>query len=728
IFDEVGHPFDLRLCIQGFTADHVLSTRATYEDLDFNAGPVDAEYTRREELVIEKAGRMDGLLLWLKMELAEGEDLDVLDDDTAWLPAYFPLFDPGIEVRPGDRLALECWGALPDGGVAPDYGVRGTLIRGGTGEAVPFEFVSFHSAPAFRATPFYQRLFPTGEVPVAEDTGGALPAALKEHLRERLPEYMVPAAVVVLDALPLTPNGKVDRKALPAPEYEAADDAYVAPRNRVETLLAEIWAEVLWLDRVGVNESFFELGGDSILCIQVVSKARRAGIDLSPPQMFEYTTIAELAAVVGGGDEAEEAPAAADESRIEGRLPLTPIQAWFLEQESPTPWHYNQSALLEIDPSLPDAALESALAAVLAHHDALRLRVRRAGDGWEQWHAPEAGIALERVYLSGLPAEEQARIEAETAAQRQASLHLENGPMGRAVLFDRGRAGRRLLLVLHHLVVDTVSWSVLLDDLERAAAQVRDGKPIGLGAKGTSFQQWAETLQAYAAGDALRAESAHWLAQGDDGVTPLPVDGSGGRTVADARTLRVRLEVDETEALLREMPAAYRTQINDALLAALAEAVTGWVGGTRIRLALEGHGREEQVGDGIDLTRTVGWFTSLYPVVLDVAGCDGPGARIKRVKEQFRAIPNRGIGYGVLRHLSPDAELRGALAAHAEPEIAFNYLGQLGQGGTSAALLRWADGDRGPEWAPGTPLRPLISINAAVVDGALDAGFTFCEG
>ncbi|HLL48933.1 MAG TPA: condensation domain-containing protein, partial [Longimicrobiaceae bacterium] len=475
IFDEVGHPFDLRLCIHGHSAVSVLSTVGTYADLDWGAGPVAPEYTRREELVVERAGRLDGLLLWLHMELAEGEELDILADDTDWVPAYFPLFDPGVEVRAGDRLRLECWGALSDDGVAPDYGVRGALVRADGGGEVPFEFVSRHHAAEFRASPFYRRLFSDGEVKLREDTGGALPVALREHASERLPDYMVPAAVVVLDSLPLTPNGKLDRKALPAPQYEVAEEQYVAPRNRAEEILARIWAEVLWLDRVGVNESFFELGGDSILCIQVVSMARREGLEITPPQMFEYQTIAELASVAELAE--EEAPGAGQE-RVEGTVPLTPIQAWFFEQDHPAPWHYNQSTLLEVDAAVSDATLEAALAAVLEHHDALRLRFRRTEAGWEQWHAAEVGIALERIYLSGLPAEEQERLQGEVAGQRQAGLELERGPIGRAVLFDRGQGGRRLLLVLHHLVVDAVSWSVLRDDLERACAQLDAGKPV----------------------------------------------------------------------------------------------------------------------------------------------------------------------------------------------------------------------------------------------------------
>ncbi|HEX6037119.1 non-ribosomal peptide synthetase, partial [Longimicrobium sp.] len=561
---------------------------------------------------------------------------------------------------------------------------------------------------------------------VAYFTGAAQADALRARLQERLPEYMVPGALVRLDALPLTPNGKLDRRALPAPEDVAPEGAYVAPRNAVEEALAGIWAEVLGLDRVGVEESFFELGGDSILSIQVVSLARRAGLEVTPRQMFEYETIAELASVVEHAG-ASGAPAA-EPGRVHGAVPLTPIQAWYLGQAQPAPAHYNQSVLLEVDASVPDAALEAALAGVLDHHDALRLRLRRAGAGWEQRYADETGIVLERVDLSALDPGEQDRAQGEAAQARQTSLDLENGPLGRAVLLDRGPRGRVLLIVLHHLAVDGVSWRILREDLERACAQAERGEPVDLGARSTSYRQWADALEAYAAGDALADEAAYWLGQGTAGVAPLPLDGAPVGTVEAARSVSVALDADETRALLQEVPAAYRTQINDVLLAALAQVVGAWTGTPRVRISLEGHGREEEVGTGIDLTRTVGWFTSVYPVVLDVTGAAGPGARLKAVKEQLRGIPLRGIGHGVLRHLSPDDGVRAALAAQAEPEIGFNYLGQFDQGIAGASRFRFAAGRRGAEVAPENRRAHLLAVGGRIAGGTLQLSWTYDEG
>ncbi|HEX2211858.1 MAG TPA: amino acid adenylation domain-containing protein, partial [Longimicrobium sp.] len=558
---------------------------------------------------------------------------------------------------------------------------------------------------------------------VAYLVGDADTEALRAALRDSLPEYMVPAAFVPMDVLPLTANGKLDRRALPAPEYDAGE-RFVAPRTAAEEALAAIWADVLRIERVGVNDSFFALGGDSILAIQVVSRARRAGMEITPRQLFEYPTIADLASVAGAPAQAPSAPA----ELAEGSVRLTPIQARFLAQDHPAPGHYNQSTLLEIDASVDDAALESAIAAVSRHHDALRLRFRRTDAGWEQWHASDAGIALERIDLSHLPAGAQERAQAEVAEGRQASLHLEYGPTGRAVLFDRGGRGRVLLLILHHLAVDAVSWRILREDLEHACAQIQAGEPVDLGAKSTSFQRWADALAAYAQSDALKAEATHWLAQGADSVAPLPVDGDGERTVAGARVVTARLDAEETRALLQDVPAAYRTQINDVLLCALADAIGGWTGAPRVRVAMEGHGREEEIGAGIDLTRTVGWFTSIYPVVLDVADAAGPGERLKRVKEQLRAIPSRGVGYGVLRWMSADAELRSALAAQPEPEISFNYLGQLDGEASADSRFRVVAGARGNEAARENRHPFLLDLSGAVRDGALQLSWRYHEG
>jgi amino acid adenylation domain-containing protein/non-ribosomal peptide synthase protein (TIGR01720 family) len=558
---------------------------------------------------------------------------------------------------------------------------------------------------------------------VAYVVGGADPAELREHLRGSLPEYMVPAAFVRLESLPNTSTGKFDPRTLPAPVYESAAERYVAPRTPVEAALAEAWEQVLGVERVGVEDSFYELGGDSILAIQAASRSRRAGVRVTPRQMLEHHTITALAAV------AELDPSSGTEDEVpDGAVPLTPIQAAFFSRDHPRPAHHNLAVLMRVDAAVADAALEAAFHAVIGHHDALRLRFRRTAEGWEQWHAAEPGIALERVDLSALAPDQRDRAQAEAADGRNASLRLEQGPLGRAVLFDRGEEGRILFMALHHLVVDGVSWRIILEDLDRACAQALAGTPVQLGPRSTSFQGWARALEAYAASDAMRAQAAYWLAQGADGTPPLPVDGSGEQSLAQARTVSVQLSAEETRALLQDVPGRYGTQINDVLLYALARAMERWTGSPRNRVALEGHGREEDVAPGLDLTRSLGWFTSIYPVVLDTTGATGVEARLSRVKEQLLAVPAHGVGYGVLRYLSPDAEVRRALEAQPEPGIIFNYLGQFDQGTAPELRVRFAAGPRGTDVALQN-LRPYpIAVAGSVVGGQLSLHWSYAEG
>ena len=559
---------------------------------------------------------------------------------------------------------------------------------------------------------------------VPDGDGAVSVPGVRSALRDALPEYMVPSAFVTLDALPLTPSGKLDRRALPAPEQgpAAAVEASPDPRTPLEETLAGIWCGVLRRDRVGVNDNFFELGGDSILSIQVISRAAQAGIRLTPKQMFLYQTVAELAAVADTA-----AAIQAEQGEVVGPVPLTPVQRWFFELEAPTPGHWNQAVLLEVREPLDAAVLEGALAAVAAHHDALRLRFTRAGAEWRQESIPAgSSIPCERVDLSGASDEALRAAVEEAGARAQAGLDLAAGPLARAVYFGRGAgAPGRLLVVVHHLAVDGVSWGVLLEDLERACRQLSRGEPVRLLAKTTSFRQWAERLAAHAHDPELRAEAALWTAAAGAPAAPLPVDLPGGRNLeADAVAVVASLGEEDTHALVHDVPSVYRTQINDALLAALARTLAGWTGGEAVRVELEGHGREP-LFEEVDLSRTVGWFTSVFPVRLEVEPGAGAGETLRSVKEQLRAIPGKGIGYGILRYLA-DEETAAPLRALPTPEVSFNYLGRLdlvqGEG-----IFRPVGGSMGPAHAPDAPRRYLLEINAGIEDGRLQVSWSYGE-
>ncbi|MFL5537935.1 MAG: condensation domain-containing protein, partial [Longimicrobiaceae bacterium] len=546
-------------------------------------------------------------------------------------------------------------------------------------------------------------------------------AGLRAHLLGRLPEYMVPAAWGFLDALPLTGNGKVDRRALPEPGAAAADgDEYVAPRTPVEETLARVWEAVLRVERVGVHDDFFALGGDSILSLQVISRAAKEGVRVTPRQVFEHPTVAGLAAVAGGTG------ADAEQGLVTGPVPLTPVQRWFFDQEMEDASHSNLSMVVEAAGPVDPALLERALYRLALHHDALRLRFTRGADGWTQAGTRDAAVPVETVDLAAVAEDERPAAREEAKARAERGLELEAGPLLRALLL-RGDGPDRVLLATHHLVVDVVSWRVLLEDLETAYGQVSRGEPVRLPPKTTSFRAWATLLERHAASDALRAEADTWLALADAaGEEEIPADHPGGaNTTAERETFVVALGAEETRALLQELPAVHRTQINDALLSALARALAPWTGREAVWVELEGHGREE-LFEGVDLSRTAGWFTTLFPVRLPVGADDAPVAALAAVRDALRAVPARGIGYGVLRWMSPDAELRAALAALPRPRVSFNYLGrfdaEVGEGG---GFFSFAAEAAGPDRAPGNVRPHLLDVNAWVSGGRLQVGWSF---
>ncbi|MFJ9419578.1 amino acid adenylation domain-containing protein, partial [Streptomyces sp. NPDC101227] len=344
-------------------------------------------------------------------------------------------------------------------------------------------------------------------------------AALRAHLSATLPDHMVPARYAVLDALPLTPNGKVDRRALPAPEAAGDGSARLAPRTPVEETLAAIWAEVLGVEAVGVEDNFFDLGGDSILSIQVISRARRAGLVLASQDIFVRQTVAELAA---GLQSAADDTDGLDEPPVEGPVVLTPIQRWFFRTHRKAPHHFNQALHLELTPGTDPEALAGAVAAVVAHHDALRLRYERTGAGWRQRNLAEDKTAtLDRHDLSALPAEAHETAMTEITDALQTGFDLSAGPLIRFALFELAAGNAQLVVVAHHLVMDGVSWRVLLEDLAVAYGQLASGAAVDLGPKTTSFQEWASRLRSHVEEGGFDEELAYWSAVGEDVPTAL---------------------------------------------------------------------------------------------------------------------------------------------------------------------------------------------------------------
>jgi amino acid adenylation domain-containing protein/non-ribosomal peptide synthase protein (TIGR01720 family) len=548
-------------------------------------------------------------------------------------------------------------------------------------------------------------------------------ADLRAFLKERLPDYMIPSAFVTLDALPLTPNGKIDRRALSqlSVNRSVPTEQFVAPRTPSEELLADIWTKVLDIERVGVHDNFFELGGDSIISIQVISRANQAGLKLTPRQIFQHQTIAELATEARNSSIAPQA----EQGLVTGNVPLTPIQHWFFEQRVPEPHYYNQSVLLEVSPKLTPELLEPIVSQLLRHHDALRLRFSEQQEQVitdDYSLLTETGSLITIKELSELTPDEQ-RIQIETTtAKLQASLNLDKGPLLRVALFQLGdKQANRLFFVIHHLAVDGVSWRILLEDVTTAYQQLCRGEVIALSPKTTSFQQWAMRLTEYA--QTLNAELDYWLANARRQVKPLPVDYTKVG-LANTAQVTVSLSLEQTRALLSEVPKAYRTQINDILLTALIQSFVQWTGEKVLLINLEGHGREE-LFEEVDLSRTVGWFTSLFPVLLDLNSVSNDtGASLKAIKEQLRRIPQHGIGYGLLRYLNLEAASR--LQALPQAQVSFNYLGQF-QAFSSEPLLGYAPEESGAVQSAANPRSHLLDINSLISEGQLQIDWQYSE-
>ncbi|MGZ9933865.1 amino acid adenylation domain-containing protein [Streptomyces sp. NC-S4] len=588
---------------------------------------------------------------------------------------------------------------------------------------------------------------------------GTEPAAVRDALAELLPSYMVPAVWVPLPALPLTAHGKVDRRALPAPAPLAAPLPAPAPvpsattgrraalpRNPAEQVLREIFAQVLGLDTVGADDGFFMLGGDSISSIQVVSRARARGIVLTPRDVFALKTPAALAALVATAGDAA-GPAAASPPAAEdgvGEVEPTPIIAQLAEDlggiGGPA-GQFNQHVLLRVPATMTAGSLAPALQALIDRHDALRLTVAEPAPGiWSLRTAERGSVAAERlistVDASGAADDPGAldRLAAAAADTARTRLSPADGVMLQAVLLHGGPAPvSHLLLLAHHTVVDGVSWRILTGDLEAAWTATAAGRAPAPEPVATSYRRWATTLAEQSRTSARIAELPYWQAQCEEEpsvLTGRPLDPSRD-TYATARRLRLELPADQTAALLTAVPAAFHGEINDVLLGALALAAADWRGrrapdrARPLLIELEGHGRE-QITDEVDLSRTVGWFTTVFPVRLDLGDVDREEARasgpalataVKRVKEQLRAVPDRGIGYGLLRHLNPrTARL---LAAAPAPSLGFNYLGRFRVDGTAGPwTLAGGSSVISTGFHPDTPLRHPLSVTPVTEDHA----------
>ncbi|MEK5321778.1 amino acid adenylation domain-containing protein [Paenibacillus sp. FSL L8-0644] len=539
---------------------------------------------------------------------------------------------------------------------------------------------------------------------------------LRSELAQKLPNYMIPAHFVQLPRMPLTPNDKIDRKALPAPEGNAlTGGAYVAPRNEAERTLADVWQAVLNADRVGVTDHFFELGGDSIKSIQVSSRLHQAGYKLEIRDLFKYPTISQLSLHV------KPIGRTIDQGEITGETELTPIQHWFFGSSFADPHHFNQSVMLYRKERFDEETVRQVLQKLAEHHDALRMVFRKTEQGFSaRTRAIQEGGLFTLDVLDFKDAENTAQAVEAKATDIQAGIDLENGPLVKAGLF-RCADGDHLLLAVHHAVVDGVSWRILMEDFALGYEQAGKSEEIRFPAKTDAYRTWSEQLAAYAQSPEMAKERAYWQAVEQIAVPAVPKDLEADVTTQqDSESLFVRLTPEETELLLKRVHRAYNTEMNDILVTALGIAVRKWTGHERVRINLEGHGRES-IGTDIDITRTVGWFTTKFPVVLEPETDRDLAYQIKQVKESLRRIPNKGLGYGICRYLSKSED---GFVWGAEPEINFNYLGQFDDD-VNQDEIGISSYSSGSPTSDRQARSFVLDINGMVLDGALSLDLSY---
>lgn len=569
-------------------------------------------------------------------------------------------------------------------------------------------------------------------------------AELRSYLQAQLPSYMVPGAYVLLSSLPLNPNGKVERKALPPPDMErsTAERVYIAPRTPLEERFAQIWSQTLRIERIGIADNFFELGGDSILCFQIVARANEAGINLRHKHIFDHQTIATLATCADLTDPVSREAVIEAEG---GLVPLSPIQCRFFEQDMPQPHHWNMSLLLQMPNVLSPVLLEKVVFHLLHHHPQLRARFHRRSKAdrgtapavidhtlqdmeWQQVIGePDEIIYCPAIDLSSLSANVQAEALEKVTADLQRGLNLTTGPLVRIALLLLGPGQEcRLMIVVHHLVIDGVSWRIVLEDLQTACSQLSRREPIRLLPEMTSFAGWSARLHNYARPELLQRALTFWREMQRCAPPALPLDISGGRnTEASALLYQTRLSDEETRALLQEVPGAYQTRIDMVLLTALAQTWQHWTGSSTLLVDLEGHGREPLFDEDLDLSRTVGWFTALYPLLLEFDPTQGPGEHLKAIKEQVLALPDRGLSYGVLRYLCSDPDLRKEMQSWPGAALSFNYLGQFDQSFTQEAFLGLASEAYGADRDPDALRWHILSLNSIITNGQLILNWSY---
>ena len=537
------------------------------------------------------------------------------------------------------------------------------------------------------------------------------PTSLREALKNKLPSYMVPASIHTLVKLPTTSSGKIDRRTLAsmATDTDSASsfNDQATPTNVIEQMLLSIWEQLLGRDRIGINENFFDLGGDSILILQVISRAHQSGIKLTAKQHFEHPTISALAKVA-----VDISGTRAPQESATGPVPLTPAQHWFYAKQVKDLHHFNQSILLEVPQDLDQQTLERALNELVQHHDALRLVFVEDDGVWQQAYSDQTPLVAVSTSTASTEDERLA-----TATELQLNFNLLQPPLLRAHLFQPSASGpAHLLLIAHHLIVDGVSWRVLLEDLHTACRQLQEGASVRLPLKTSSIGEWTRMLSDLSTTEFEGLE--YWTSR--QGETTTYFDGVSPGTIASARTHVMELDPQQTDILLHHAPRALSADIHEVLLTALLMTFQHWTRTNSLLVDMEGHGRET-FSSAIDLSRTVGWFTALYPVLLQMPEAATPEVVLSTIQAQLRAVPHHGAGYGIARYLRQEP----ALQMDAVAPVLFNYMGQIDRLLPSDSGWKPVLRSNGPERSSQTERLHIFELEGIVLDGCFRLSWTY---
>jgi len=549
---------------------------------------------------------------------------------------------------------------------------------------------------------------------------------INQLLSKSLPAYMIPNKFILLDEFPLTSHGKIDRILLSTIKEEQTKlKSVIEPISDVEKKLAVIWSELLQVDKVGLNDDFFKSGGDSIITLQFVSKARQLGIELDVKQIFKTPTLRELSA---SAKKTQNVIITPDQPFMD-QSPLTPIQHWFFEQNFQEKNHFNQAIILKTNKNIKVNLLKEVVKIILENHDSLRSRFKYEDQEWKQEYLQLEDIEIDKVVtlidLRLLSKDDQAKTIEEVSTSVQRDLDIGKGNVLRIVLFRCDQEHEaKLLIVIHHLVVDVVSWRILLEDLELIYEQLEKGSSINLLGKSPSYGTWAQTLNIFAQSDIITSQLNYWLDSIPIPTQALPVDFNIDSNRYDLlQDITVSLTLEESEKLLRDIPKFCHFQPNELLLTALVQAIGDWTGQYSISVAVEGHGREE-IKEGIDLSRTIGWLTSLYPVCINLKAPNELGISLEDVKYQINSIPLKGIGYGMLRYISQFKDAQ-KLKNFPFPEVAFNYLGRWIVGSSKDNLFSFSNENIGKSIGNLNSRPYKLEFNSQVIGNQLQITLSF---